>query len=82
MPKQAQTQNLTLKLSTRTLKQARMIAASRSLSMSKLVTQQLEQLVGEHEEYERNKRKALALLDAGFSMGGTITATREELHER
>jgi hypothetical protein len=81
MSKAAQTQNLTVKLSTRTLKQARMIAASRSLSMSKLVTQQLEALVGEQDEYERAKRSALAWLDRGLPLGGK-PLSREELHER
>lgn len=34
------------------------------------------------DEYEAAKRRALALLDRGFPLGGRIDARRDELHER
>jgi hypothetical protein len=82
MAKAAQTQNLTIKLAVRTIKKARVLAAQRSLSISGLVEQQIEALVGEDERYAEAKARALARLDKGFHMGGQITATRSELHER
>jgi O-phosphoseryl-tRNA(Cys) synthetase len=39
-------------------------------------------LVSEDDAYEQAQRQALALLDRGFHLGGVITATRDEWHER
>jgi hypothetical protein len=39
-------------------------------------------LVGDDEAYERAHRQAMVLLDQGFHLGGVISATRDELHER
>lgn len=75
-------QNLTIRLDRETIRKARIIAAKRSTSISGLVTRQIEILVGEDEDYERAKRRALALLDQAFDLGGEIRATRDELHER
>jgi hypothetical protein len=75
-------QNITLSLSRQVLKKAKILAARRETSISGLLTQQIEALVGEDEAYERAERQALALLDKGFHLGGTIRATRDELHER
>jgi hypothetical protein len=75
-------QNVTISLSRRTLKKARILAAQRETSISRLLAQQIEILVGRAEEYEQAKRQAMALLNQGFHMGGVIHATRDELHER
>jgi hypothetical protein len=81
MPRQAQTQNLTVKLPIRTIKRVKIIAASRSVSMSGLVKQQLEALVSEQDRYEQAKRQALARLEHGLPLGGK-PLSREEAHER
>jgi len=75
-------QNVTLSLSREVLKKAKILAARRETSISRLLARQIEALVGEEEAYERAERQALALLDKGFHLGGTIRATRDELHER
>jgi hypothetical protein len=75
-------QNLTVRLTRETIQKAKIIAARESTSISELVERQIEHLIGKDEEYERDKREALALLERGFHMGGKITATRDELHER
>jgi hypothetical protein len=75
-------QNLTVSLARQTLQKAKVLAARRGTSISGLVAQQIELLVGEDEAYERAQRQALALVDRGFHMGGTIEARRDELHER
>jgi hypothetical protein len=49
-------------------------------SISGLLAEQIELLVGEDEAYERAQRRALALMDKGFHMGGVIRATRDEWH--
>ena len=79
---QNRAQNLTIRLDRETIRKARIIAAKRSTSISGLVARQIEILAGEEEDYEHAKRRALALLDQGFDLGGEIRATRDELHER
>jgi hypothetical protein len=75
-------QNITLSLSRQTLRKARVLAARRATSVSGLLAQQIEILVGEEETYERARRQALTLLDQGFHLGGAIRVTRDEWHER
>jgi hypothetical protein len=75
-------QNVTVSLSEETIRKAKVLAAKRATSISGLLAEQIEVLVGEDEAYERAKRQALALLDAPVKMGGKITATRDSLHER
>ena len=75
-------QNLTLSLPRQTIQKARVIAARRSTSISALIVEQVEALVGKDEAYEAARRSAFELLDHGFNMGGGKLASREELHER
>ncbi len=75
-------QNVTISLSRHILKKARILAARRETSISGLLAQEIEFLVGEEEAYERAEKQAMALLDQGFRMGGIIRAGRDELHER
>jgi len=75
-------QNLTIQLDQETIRQAKVIAAQRGISVSKLVAATIEQIVAEEQEYEAARRTALAHLDEGFTLGGRILATRDELHER
>ncbi len=81
-PKDATKQNVTVSLSRQTLRKARVLAARRETSISGLLAEQIEILVGEDEAYERAERQALALLDQGFHLGGVIRVSRDELHER
>lgn len=75
-------QNVTISLSRQVLKKARILAARRETSISGLLAQEIELLVGEEEAYERAERQAMALLDKGFHLGGVIRASRDEWHER
>lgn len=75
-------QNVTVSLSRQTLQKARVLAARRATSISGLLAQQIEFLVGEEDAYERARRQAESLLEKGFHLGGAIHATRDELHER
>jgi len=78
MPKQ----NITLSLKKDLIRQARQLSARKSTAVSKLLSEELERLVRNHEQYERAKRRALAALKKGFHMGGTIAVTRDQLHDR
>jgi len=75
-------QNLTISLPREVIRKAKVLAARRDTSISGLLAEQIEHLVGEDEAYERAKRQAFQLLDRGFHLGGAVRATRDELHER
>jgi hypothetical protein len=78
MPKQ----NITLSLDRKIIQKAKILAAHRGSSISGLLTEQIEILVGEDEAYELAARQATALLDRGFHLGGVIRSSRDEWHER
>jgi hypothetical protein len=75
-------QNVTISLSRQTLRKARVLAARRESSISRLLAEQIEVLVGDEEAYQRAQRQATKLLDHGFHLGGVIRNTRDDLHER
>jgi len=75
-------QNVTISLDRKTIEKAKVLAARRSNSISGLLAQQIETLVGEEEAYQRAERQAMTLLDEGFHLGGVIRVSRDELHER
>jgi len=75
-------QNVTISLTRQVLKKAKILAARRETSISGLLAQEIEFLVGDEEAYDRAERQARALLDQGFHMGGIIRAGRDEWHER
>jgi hypothetical protein len=74
--------NVTVSLEQQTIRKARILAAKRGTSISGLLAGQIEALIGDDEAYEQAERRALALLDRGFHLGGVIRASRDELHER
>ena len=78
----AKKQNLTVSLSRDTLQKAKVLAARRSTSVSRLLAEQIEALVGEEEAYERAMHEALALMKKGLHLGGKHTLDRDALHER
>jgi hypothetical protein len=75
-------QNVTVSLSLETVRKARILAARRSTSISGLLAEQIEILVGVEDIWDRSERSALALLEEGFHLGGRITARRDDWHER
>ena len=75
-------QDIIVRLDRQTLRKAKVLAAKRNTSISGLIAEQIEALVGEDDAYEQAQRRALALLDQGFHLGGRIESTRDEWHER
>ena len=73
---------ITLKLDAELLRDAKVLAASRNMSVSQLVAELLEMLVKEERSYEAAKRRALARLAKGYDLGWSRPADRGELHER
>ena len=74
--------NLTIQLDAETIRKARILAAERALSVSRLVAEEIERLVGEDASYQAAREEALALLERGFHLGGGPLPRRNELHER
>jgi hypothetical protein len=75
-------QNITLSVDKELIKKGKVIAAQSDTSVSKMLSEQLRQLVEDNEEYETAKRSALQTLKKGYRLGGKITWKREDLYER
>jgi len=75
-------QNITLSLEKELIVKARAISVKRRTSISRMLGDELRRIVDQDEKYHAAKQKALADLKKGFHMGGKITATRDDLHER
>jgi hypothetical protein len=75
-------QNITLRLDKNLIKKGRVIASKKEISLNRLLSDFLKQILEEEDFYEQSKRKALNILKKGFHFGGRITYAREELHER
>ena len=74
--------NVTLSVESDLLRDAKVLAAQRGTSVSRLMADQLEELVRRDREYDRARQRAVARLDQGFDLGWTAPASRDELHER
>lgn len=75
-------QNLTISLDRELIMKARVISARRRTSVSRMLSDELRRIIERDEQYHSAKQKALADLRKGFHMGGDITTTRDDLHER
>lgn len=74
--------NLTVQLDEETIAKARVLAARRSTSVSKLVAHEIDRLVGEDDRYQRARAVALEHLSRGFRLGGGALPDRDALHDR
>lgn len=74
--------NVTLSVDAGLLHDAKILAARRGTSVSRMMADQLEDMVRQDREYERARQRALARLEAGFDLGWTPPTSRDELHER
>jgi len=75
-------QNITLSVDKDLIKKGKIIAAQKDTSVSKMLSEQLRQLVEDNELYETAKRSALQILKKGYHLGGKITWKREDLYDR
>ena len=77
-------QNITLSIPKSLLRKAKIIAAERQTSLSKLMVEALMEIVEKSDSYEQARRRHLAWLEHGADLGfeGKIPWSREELHER
>lgn len=74
--------NLTVQLDETTIDKARVLAARRATSVSRLVAEEIARLVEDDDRYRRARETALRHLERSFRMGGGQLPVRESLHER
>ena len=74
--------NLTVQLDEETVAKAKVLAARRSTSVSKLIAHEIKRLVGEDDAYGRARAAAFAHLNRGFHLGGDTLPGRDALHDR
>ena len=79
-----ETQDVTLSLPKDVLRKVKLLAAERETSVSAMLVRTLQDLVRRDEAYEQARRHHLKMLRRPLNLGtrGTITWTRDEIHER
>ncbi len=75
-------QNLTIQLDRATITKAKLLAAVRETSVSKLVSHLIEDLIRNDDGYREAQQVARRLLKRGFPLGGSRRGSRDALHER
>jgi len=74
--------NITLRLDGELIREAKVLAAQRGTSVSRMLAEQLEELVRREKDYVAAERRALARLEEGLDLDWSPPASRDELHER
>ena len=74
--------NITLKIDEDLAREAKILAAQRGTSVSRLVADQLEAILRGDKEYDAAMRRALSRLKKGYLLDWRKPASRDELHER
>jgi hypothetical protein len=73
--------NLTVSMEKEVLRKGKVLAARQGTSLSRLVSDRLQEPIREKEAHILARKKALAQIKKGFHGGGK-PISREELHER
>ena len=74
--------NITVQLDEATVQRARVAAARRGSSISRLVTEQIEALARQDDDYDRAMHDALVELERGYDLGGGPYPARDEVYDR
>jgi predicted transcriptional regulator len=74
--------NITLKLDSDLLREARVLAAEEDTSISAMLAEKLEQTVRDRRTYHRARKRALARLREGMDLRWSPPRSRDEIHER
>lgn len=74
-------QNITLSIDKELIQKARLLAVKQQISISGMLGKELERMVEDAQRYETARKKAVANLNIGFSLGA-VKVSREELHDR
>lgn len=76
------TMNITIKVESDLVRDAKVLAAKRGTSLSRLVAEQLRVMVQQDQVYAAAKTHALHNLQHGFDLEWEKPASREALHDR
>jgi len=78
------TQNVTLSIPKEVLRKAKTIALQKRVSLSRLLTHALEDLVAYEADYQNAQTRHKTILEQGYDLGtnGDIPWSREDLHAR
>jgi len=74
--------NITLRMDGDLIREVKILAARRGISVSRMLAGQLEQMVRGEKAYEAARKRALRRLSSGWSLGWTRPQDRGKLHER
>ena len=74
--------NITLKLDSALLRDAKILAAEDGTSISAMLAARLEQIVRDRKTYDKARKRALARLQEGMNLNWSRPRSRDELHER
>ena len=74
--------NVTISIDSKLAHEAKVLAAQRGMSLSRLVAEQIELLVADERRYEAAKRRAIRHMEEGIASGWRKPASRDLLHER
>jgi hypothetical protein len=74
--------NVTLKIDTELLREAKILAARQGTSLSRMLSETLEEMVRGELAYERAKKRALARLRRGSDLQWHPAGSRDNLHAR
>lgn len=74
--------NVTIKIDGELVRDAKVMAARRGVSLSSLLADQLETLLRQERGYEAARLRASSRLDTGFDLEWTPPPSRDQLHER
>lgn len=73
--------NLTVQLDAEIVRKARLLAAERSTSISKLVADEIERLVGDEDRYRAAQEHAVREMMTGYHLGGPLYPRRDDLYD-
>lgn len=74
--------NVTISIDAKLAHEAKVLAAKRGTSLSRLVAERIEMLVGDEQRYAAAKRRAIRYMEDGIAAGWQKPASRDSLHER
>jgi hypothetical protein len=74
--------NVTVRIETTLLREARILAAEEGTSISALLSKRLEQSIQERNRFQKARKRAKARLREGFDLNWAPLQNRDELHER
>ena len=79
-----ETRNITLALPKDLLLKIKLIAVKRETSVSRMLTETLEDIVSQDDAYARSRKRHQLWLREGADLGtyGEINVSRDELHDR